>query len=181
MKVGSHHCSIFTYLHYSTVRFFFNYQNITFNSAFILESFVQTVVLKGLPYLYDLKRQKLAQDFAVIRPRNYFLLWLGQTTFLGCSTSLLFLICEFANLCICILQSQLSSFTSLNPLQISQFIRILSGRNLFFHVPTAVSRDMYETFILIIESELKKYLLKSQVYDKKNATLEIFHPTVHRS
>ena len=131
------------------------------------------------PVTQTAKKQKSSTDKSFLMQDWVFRL--GSDNILGRSTSLSFLICEFANLCICILQSQLSSFTSLNPLQISQFIRILSGRNLFFHVPTAVSRDMYETFILIIESELKKYLLKSQVYDKKNATLEIFHPTVHRS
>ena len=74
---------------------------------------------------------------------------LGSDNILGRSTSLSFLICEFANLCICILQSQLSSFTSLNPLQISQFVGILSGGNTYFHLPIAVSRDIYETFIFV--------------------------------
>ena len=95
---------------------------------------------------------------------------LGSDNILGRFTSLSFLICEFANLCICILQSQLSSFTSLNPLQISQFVGILSGGNTYFHLPIAVSRDIYETFIFV--SELKKYLVKWQVYMTKRMLLQ---------
>ena len=68
--------------------------SLSIQPALIFETLVQTAVLKCLPYLYDLKRQKLAQDFAVIRPRNYFFIMTRSDNLLGnCSTSA---ICHWA-------------------------------------------------------------------------------------
>ena len=151
MKVGSHHCSIFTYLHYRTVRIFSTIKIIDeyhFQFSFYAWKFSSYCSAEMFAIFVRLEKAKVGTRFRGYPPTKLlFFIMTRSDNLLGCSTSLSFSICEFANLCICILQSQLSSFTSLNPLQISQFVGILSGGNTYFHLPIAVSRDIYRYYL----------------------------------
>ena len=155
MKVGSHHCSIFTYLHYRTVRIFSTIKIIDechFQFSFYAWKFSSYCSAEMFAIFVRLEKAKVGTRFRGYPPTKLlFFIMTRSDNLLGLlHQSVVFhlWICEFVHL-----YFAKSTFKFYQPQSTSDLTirRNHFWRNMYsfsrIHVPTAVSRDMYETFI----------------------------------